>query len=122
MGWRESDRICTETYNVRVLYPRNNRVQFARFKETLTHLRLLKNLKVLRTTRSSHVCFVEVYKIRTQTRHNQKGEYLPRGVYHEAILPLKQYHLIDSDTRDLHQNGKELKFTWEEALKKYHLT
>ena len=106
---------------MRVLYPRNNRVQLAKFKETLTHLRLLKNLKVLRTTRSSHVCFVEVYKIRAQTRHNQNGEYLPRGVYHEAILPLKQYHLIDSETRVLHQNGKELKFTWEEALKKYHL-
>ena len=121
MGWRESDRICNETYNVRVLYPRNNRVQLERFEKKLTSLRLLKNLKILRMTRTSYVCFVEVYKIRALTRRNQQGEYLPRGVYHEAILPLKQYQLIDSETHALHQNGKELNLTWEEAFKKYHL-
>ena len=121
MGWRESDHICTETYNVRVLYPRNSRTQLERFKEKLTSLRLLKNLTVLRTTRTSYVCFVEVYKIRARTRRNQQGEYLPRGVSREAILPLNQYQLIDNETHALHQNGKELNFTWEEAIKKYHL-
>ena len=67
MGFRQSDCICNETYNVQVLYPRNNRVQLERFGETLTGLRLLKNLRILRTTRSSHVCLVEVYKIRVRT-------------------------------------------------------
>ena len=67
------------------------------------------------------MCFVEVYKIRVLTRRNQQGEYLPRGVYHEATLPLQQYHLIDGETRFLHQNGKELKLTWEGALQRYHL-
>ena len=106
---------------MRVLYPRNNKIQLERFKEKLTSLRLLKNLKLLRTTRTSHVCFVEVYKIRARTRRNQQGESLPQGVYHEAILPLNQYQLIDNETHALHQNGKELNFTWEDAIKKYHL-
>ena len=119
MGFRKSDCICNETYNVRVLYPRNARVQFEKFGEKLSNLRLLKNLRILRTTRSSHVCLVEVYKIQVLTRRNQQGEYLPRGVYHKEFLPLQQYHLVDDETRFLHQNGQELNLTWEGALKKY---
>ena len=102
-------RICTETYKVRVLYPRNSGGLFENFGGKLTSLRLLKNFRILRTTRSSHVCLVEVYKIRVKILRSPRREF----------LPLRKYSLIDFETRFLHQNGRELELTWEGVLRKY---
>ena len=105
MGFRLTDRICTASYKVRVKLPRSWVPRYATFAGKLKELRLLKNFKLLRTTRSSFVCFVEVYKILRSRRWD--------------FLPLWKYSLIDFEIRYLHQNGQELEYTWERVLDRH---